>query len=103
MKQQFNEVNCIEHLNKEVCGKKPESTVGMKCEINEVDDDSAQMIGFPHTTNENTVTYEYWYQLIKLKNTKMEKKPELTMGEKWEIKKVNGEKAQRLASCTQQS
>ena len=65
----------------------------MKCEIKEVDGDRVQKIDFPHTTHENAEAYEYWYQLIKLKNTKTGKKPELTMGEKWEIKKVNGENA----------
>ena len=52
------------------------------------------MTGFSYTTNEITVPNEYRYQLIKLKNTKKGKKPELTMGAKWEIKKVNGESAQ---------
>ena len=32
--------------------------------------------------------------MIELENTKTEKKPELTTGEKWVIKKVNGENAQ---------
>ena len=94
VKQQLDEVNCVEYLNKEDCGKKPESIVGMKCETKEVDDDSAQKIDFPHTIHENAEAHEYWYQWIKLKNTKTGKKPELTSGEKWDFKKVNGENAQ---------
>ena len=94
MKQQLDEVNCAEYLNKEDCGKKPESIVGMKCETKEVDDDSAQKIDFPHTIHENAETHEYWYQVIELENTKTIKKPELTMGEKRKANKVNGENAQ---------
>ena len=37
---------------------------------------------------------DYLYQLIKLKDTKKGKMPELTMGAKYEINKVDGESAQ---------
>ena len=59
MRQQIDEVNCAEYLNKE-----------------------------------NTEAYEYWYQVIKLENTKTKKKPELTTSEKWKANKVDGENTQ---------
>ena len=47
--------------------------MGVKWEINEVDDENAQTNGFLHTTNETNVPNAYLYQLIKLKNTKKER------------------------------